>query len=364
MITSIRLANFQSHKDTRLELHPGVNSIVGSSDSGKTAILRALYWAFNNRPVGTAFVSHWNRNKSGDPVNPTAVSVSSADGWTVTRSRTKSFNGYSIEDNNRPATELEAVGTDVPNEVAARFNLTEVNFQRQMDAHFLLSETSGEVARFFNRIIRLDLIDRTLTAAESLRRKLKSRGTALVGDIKKLDDQLVGMAWLETADKLLNKAVRVSDRLKDNRVGWGQLDGMIQQHNRYTTELGQLGWIDTAERTMTMITETRLRLKISGDSRDSLRQLYKSHQEQVGIIAETPDLSGAESLLAGIQKIQDRMKKDLERGTLIDIKIAEWKRVVKEIAFREAELSDTIKQLPAVCPLCGGPMNTEDLCKQ
>ncbi|MFR9297315.1 MAG: AAA family ATPase, partial [Aedoeadaptatus pacaensis] len=43
-IEKIILVNFQSHVYSELSLSRGVNVIVGPSDSGKTAIMRALRW--------------------------------------------------------------------------------------------------------------------------------------------------------------------------------------------------------------------------------------------------------------------------------------------------------------------------------
>ena len=45
MIDKIKIENIQSHKNTELNLSNGINVIVGSSNNGKSAILRALYWA-------------------------------------------------------------------------------------------------------------------------------------------------------------------------------------------------------------------------------------------------------------------------------------------------------------------------------
>jgi DNA repair ATPase RecN len=58
---NIKIQNFQSHKNTELNLHPNVNIIVGQSSSGKTAIFRAIEWLNTNRPLGTRFISHGER---------------------------------------------------------------------------------------------------------------------------------------------------------------------------------------------------------------------------------------------------------------------------------------------------------------
>ena len=44
MINSIKIQNFQSHKNTTIKLKPGVNIITGSSDCGKSVDIRALKW--------------------------------------------------------------------------------------------------------------------------------------------------------------------------------------------------------------------------------------------------------------------------------------------------------------------------------
>ena len=45
-IDSIHIQDFQNHQDTNIKLVPGLNVITGSSDSGKSAIVRALDLAF------------------------------------------------------------------------------------------------------------------------------------------------------------------------------------------------------------------------------------------------------------------------------------------------------------------------------
>ena len=57
MIKSVELKNFQSHNQSRLEFCDGVNIIVGASDSGKSAILRGLFWVLYNNPNGTGRIT-------------------------------------------------------------------------------------------------------------------------------------------------------------------------------------------------------------------------------------------------------------------------------------------------------------------
>jgi DNA repair protein SbcC/Rad50 len=149
MIKSLEIRNFQSHVKTELEFSNGVNVIVGSSDSGKTAIIRALRWACWNRPSGNAICSSWG----GD----TNVVLETEEGI-VWRHKGKE-DWYEIKLPDRAGSTFKAFGTAVPQEIASLLNINEINLQGQLDAPFLLSDSAGEVAAHFNRIARLDKID-------------------------------------------------------------------------------------------------------------------------------------------------------------------------------------------------------------
>ena len=147
MIKTLEINNFQSHKKTLLNFHPGVNVIIGTSDSGKSAVLRALRWVCTGIPRGDGFRSHWG----GD----TEVSLET-DNCIVTRGKTNADNVYLLNEE----TEFRAFGTEVPEEITAALNLDEsVNLQKQLDQPYLISETPGAVAQHFNRMAHLEKID-------------------------------------------------------------------------------------------------------------------------------------------------------------------------------------------------------------
>lgn len=52
----VRLENFQSHRNSVIDFDRGLNVIVGPSDSGKSAIIRAIKWALYNEPSGNYFI--------------------------------------------------------------------------------------------------------------------------------------------------------------------------------------------------------------------------------------------------------------------------------------------------------------------
>jgi len=49
-IKTITLKNFQSYKNQVIHCKPGLNLLIGTSDSGKSAILRAISFVLYNYP--------------------------------------------------------------------------------------------------------------------------------------------------------------------------------------------------------------------------------------------------------------------------------------------------------------------------
>jgi exonuclease SbcC len=148
MIQEIRLENFQAHRQLRLALSPGLNVIVGPTDRGKSAIIRAIKWlALHESQDG--IITH----------GETSVKVGvKTDEGPIVRFRDKKKYGYKLG-----LAEYLACGKEQPKDVQARHNLSEINFQGQHDPHFLLSLTPGQAAKEINKIVALDDIDVALT---------------------------------------------------------------------------------------------------------------------------------------------------------------------------------------------------------
>ena len=108
-IKKIELINFQSHSHTEIEFDRGLNVILGNSDAGKTAILRAIKWALYNEPRGDYFIRQGEKNVS--------VKIVFSNGVVVERSRTPSKNSYYLLDAQGEEMRFEGFGLDVPKEI-------------------------------------------------------------------------------------------------------------------------------------------------------------------------------------------------------------------------------------------------------
>jgi len=182
-----------------VDFDPRLTVLVGSSNHGKTAVLRALYWIVRNRPRGSAFIRH----------GASAAEVRlEADGAVLTRRRDrKGLNEYTVD-----GEVLTALGSDVPPQVGDRLNLGAVNLADQLDRHFLLLDPPGQIARTVNEAIHLDSAEAVAQAAAAEVRDAKARAKDLAARAQAAKAAVMALAWLDDARTRMEAARGVSEQ--------------------------------------------------------------------------------------------------------------------------------------------------------
>lgn len=348
MIDSAVILNFQSHKRTELHFDRGVNVIIGNSDGGKSAILRAFYWLIWNRPLGDSVVSDWVEKK-----DYAVIQV-----WTerghVSREIRNGENVYTEH-----AQLFKAFKTEVPKEVKEHLNMNEINFQRQLDAPFLLSVSSGEVAQVFNKVARLENID-------TGNQNIKSWIRGLEGNIKEKKASIAETEKeLETYDRLqkIEAKLEVAEGIEK------LYDAAVGRHTRLLQLINNIKEIQEEIDTVSQIlrhepTVNKILAKIQ--ERDKLESEYSNLEYQVSLIENTERvLPGLKSLIEHEAKV-DKILKLYEDKEALDDKYTKFREQVDSINTTKAEVNekktlvDSLtkqfdKEFPDMCPLCGKP---------
>lgn len=347
MIKKINIKNIQSHKNTSLELSSGVNAIIGSSNNGKSAILRALYWVRYNRPLGTdTLLSHWAVDKKGNQIASMEVTVENEKG-TVIRKRSKDQNQYIINDK-----ELNVVKTDVPDEVEKVLSLTDTNIQKQQDAPFLLSLSSGQVAQYFNKTVRLDIIDRVLSNAESKRRKTVQEIKTNEENLADIEKQQKELSWLDDAEKYLNKYERLSEKKAEKDDIIDELSSQIEDYDEYNDNLKEYDFISNAKEIIRRI------FKLYDKFKENQFHINKLHLDVENYDSLTKNSFGsfdkAKKIISQIKKI-DLNDIDDQINSLSN-NIENFDKYSAYIKATKNKIIELRNQLPDICPLCGAKM--------
>lgn len=394
MIDKLKIQNIQSHKNSELEFVPGINVIIGSSNNGKSAVLRSLYWAIHNRPLGIeTLCSHWNLDSKGNIIDPMSVKVYKGK-KILERRKTKNENQYLL--NNE---ELNAVRTDVPKQVVEFFRLTDTNIQNQQDSPFLLSLSNGDVAKYFNRIAKLDVIDKVLSNAESKRREIRKeveQAEKLILDFTEKHEKYL---WLKKAEKILEKYESLFSEKEKFENDFNELVAQIDELNSHSKKVKKIKQLSRYKRIISGLMDSiESRKELSNDLEKACSEISQ-YQSICKIVNKFSKVRKFESVIQKINeklKLENEIKDKLfelnptlkiytenERFSKLDFTkqlnlISKLKFInLNKIKFEIKNLNDEIfnlknyekcvngnegrisilrSQLPEVCPLCGSKM--------
>jgi exonuclease SbcC len=196
MLQGIEIKNYQSHRDTCIEFHPRMNVITGSSDFGKSAIIRAILWAIMGRPMGEAFKS-WSATDAEEVL----VALEFDNEW-FAKHRLKGKNFYEA---GAFKGKLEAMKYEVPEVIQKISDITDYNIQTQHQPYFMLQMSSGDRAKKLNELVGLDIIDQVFKKLNSKIHGSKGKVSTLTESINSLEYDLEGYKNLDSVQTQILK---------------------------------------------------------------------------------------------------------------------------------------------------------------
>ena len=355
MIKSLDIENFQSHAKTRLEFVEGVNWIVGASDTGKSAIARAMCWLFENRPSGDAFRSHWG----GDTIVQIELENKDLPNCFIRRVKEKNDNFYTHQpdDETVGGMTFRAFGQNVPDEITDALYLDpSINFQRQHDGPFLVNDSPGEVARELNRVASLDEIDTTFAAIESRLRSVTRKHKEL--EAETIDRQVRLEALTVDVDQREAAIIPLEanqEKVRDKRRTHDGLSATVAecetaQHKVHNAARYD-GAADAVERLAQL--DGEILNEVTGYHR-LVDEIEEAETAQTAIDScsaiATVDVSGLETLAEQIVEKRIKIERLMNAVDNIDDLIGCVEDTEQRLAKTEDELA---ANTPDECPLCG-----------
>lgn len=350
MLTKVKIENYQSIKSAELEFVPGVNVIIGDPSSGKTAIQRAILWVKNYRPLGNSFHSHF-----ASETEPTRVIISTDNGKDVSLQKAKSaFYEVSVKDS--VVESYKSFGSSVPDLVEQALNLTSLNVQEQLDQHFLITSTPGEVAREFNKIIRIEEVDKWLSKLTS---KINSENSDIKQLTKQLEDksnELKDLEFLDTLEPLLVEIEKLTDRVASLSLEEQTLSSIVDEMGRLETEFNKLSLF--VQRCSGLV-EQFLTLHSQYKELDSIDVLLSDFITQVEtytdevefskfIIPYLKEIDQLEQLLIGLKNEEIIISSIVDQVSSKTELLQDWQKNKNQ---NVQELSNTLRLL-GKCPTC------------
>ena len=343
MIQSIHIKNFQSHKDTYIEFSNGINILVGQSDSGKSSILRALNWVSNNKPSGDSFRSNWG----GD----TSVKIVLDDGNIIERIKDKD-NIYKLND-----LEFKSFGQDVPEEIKKAINFSDVNFQYQMDAPFLLSKSPGEVARYLNKIVNLDEIDLSISNISSLLRKKNQEKEFKENNLTNLKKEKEGYNWINSAERLLKRAEKLEEEIVEGDKVFDEISLLIEDIEELEIKKDRINNLLKSKRLLNRAIFLDEKVQELEESGYNISRDIKNIEEIENRIKEIDEFLVCRREVDNALKLSNEIELLEKEGNKLKRDISEIDKLENRYISVADELEELKKEfnllMPDICPLCG-----------
>lgn len=223
MFEWLRMQNFQSHRDTLIEFHEGVNVITGISLHGKTAIARGTGLLIYNRPLGAKYYSNFAPDKG-----TTAIELKTKDHPVISLTKTvnrKKDGSKELVENGTTYTYDGESYSSLPDQIQDALNISELNIQKQFASPFLILSSGGEFARIVNRITKLEKVEVWISELKTRINKTKNEVDLLETQATDFEKQLtkyvgfedlsVQVKYLQEVDASLTQAQSQLSRLND-----------------------------------------------------------------------------------------------------------------------------------------------------
>jgi hypothetical protein len=247
---------------------------------------------------------------------------------------------------------LEAIGLDVPEEVSTALDFTDVNIQKQHDAPFLLSESPGEVARFFNKIVHFDAIDKYLSSVESKKRKTKADTEMSKGNADRLAENISTYSWIGPAEKLLACIAEQDEAV--NNIHDKELAKELQD---YTTNRDRcdtlITVIDSADTLCEKIAKKVPILQTLVVQSKRLQESLTAYKHHADIVALDTGTTYAEKLVRKIDRQRPLVSELSKACSALEEAIRQYTHAKQNIREYTELIAEHTKSLPSVCPTCG-----------
>jgi len=362
-LESLVLENFESWKSGFFEFHNGVNIFVGLSDTGKSAILRALRLLMENKPSGDDYRSDFTDKKA-----ITKVKANFTDGISVSRIRGNSINQYKLKIKDEKAQIFEAFGTSVPEEILNALNLNNINLQRQIELPFLLSQNPPDRGRFFNECAGLDKIDSSQKYANIKTLESGRELDSCKKEVERINAELKELEFIPDLENQLQELNELEQEQESLQAKVIHLSRIYAQYKNAESELNEIQSIDIKgieakiKNTLQLISEWQ-------QLENKIQKLTVLHEEYLYTDSELFDLEKldytriSEKIKTGLKLIANHQQKlsDLSRTRRSFNSYVSIQNQLKEAQERlisESKLFNAAK--PDICPLCNGTGKIKD----
>lgn len=360
MIDSLTGKFFETHLDTYIEFCEGVNVLIGESDEGKSGIVRMIKWNSRNRPQGESYRNdQLDPKKKEDKLKIVEVGTNYKDSGLVVRARDGfpgGVNHYQIDDGEP----LRALRTDVPDEVQDVTRMKDVNIQGQhpSEQYFLLADKPGQVAKEFNKVAGLTIMDKASSDINSQVRNCNAEITVAKKEIETREKELKNSEWLLDAEKFANKLKKFEITLNKKHSEWNEINLLVLSLSKIDIELSEYKGLDDAKKELKSLEKQKQEIEDKKYNQSSIESTVSALIDVDSSLKSVRDTEKALNVLKELKTLKSNIDSNLKKIENIEDFLAKLDYNEKAIKIAEMEYKNAKKEYDTIrekieCPTCG-----------
>lgn len=325
MIEYLIIEKYQPYyKKVVFNFSPGVNSIIGDTDSGKSSIMRALKAILQNDKSTLKF-----RNRLCKKGETFKITIKKGDDI-VERIRSEKDNIFVLN-----GKEFKAFGQGVPDDIKKVFSLEDINIKFQFKDNFLISDSPPEVARYFNKLVNLEAIDRAFQNVN--RKKLKNNQDKinLEKSLKENNEKLRRYDDLDRIELKLRGIESLAESIEAKEKRLKSLLGKIEEAQYIAKEMSSLPDIKGIDESLNQIKFIEIEnLDQKQKKLNAIESTLDFALQVKGEMDKLPDdsvMNGVPKELETIKSSIDSIENKLTKGLSIEGKINSSNMIEKEL---------------------------------
>lgn len=353
MIKSLKIVGYEAYqKGVKIDnLSKGLNVFVGESDSAKSTIIRSLKWVNENRPQGEGF-----RNKKLPKNKSVKVIETFYDGTSITREKSSKKNQYILPDGSI----LKALRSDVPDEVRQVTKINPINIQTQhpKDQYFLLSESPGQVAKMFNEVAGLAVMDKAMATINKRVRANNSAMSLVEGDIKEFIETLKELEWVAEATKKVESLSKYHKTIQKLELEISELSEVLESYRKITKKIQKYKKLIEAKGILIKLLDKEKEITIKEDKIQKIQRCLNSLKNNDSALKDYNGISKAQNRLKTILKAQETINSEQQTITNLNSTLSHLADTQEDLKESKEDFNDYKKKFTKLlikksCPVCG-----------
>lgn len=206
MFKNLRLENFQSHKDSTFEFSPNLSVIVGSSNQGKSSIVRAFSLLLYNQ---------WDSSWTRVGASFCRITLTLDSGIVVIREKGPKINKYTLQIPNQPSQIFSNFGVEVPDIIQKALNIRKIdmgkddplilNYASQLESLFLFNRSGSAKANVLGHLSNAHFLDHALRSLGTEKKQISTEKNLKTQELALLKDQFTALESVNTFKSKLDE---------------------------------------------------------------------------------------------------------------------------------------------------------------